>query len=43
MPLIILVQTVTNRIKVEQKHKLSVSKGQTEVIMSDALEDECTI
>lgn len=30
-------------IKVEQKCKLSGSKGQTEVITSDALKDECTI
>lgn len=43
MPLIILFQIVKNWIKVEQKHKLSGSKGQAEVITSDALEDECTI
>lgn len=43
MPLIISVQTIKNRIKVEQKHKLSGSRGQTEVIASDALKDECTI
>lgn len=43
VPTIISVQTIMNWIKVEQKHKLSGSRGQTEVITSDALKDECTI
>ena len=43
VPLIISVQTMKSWIKVEQKRKLSGSKGQTEVSTSDALKDECTI
>lgn len=42
-PLIILVQTTKSWIKAEQKCKLSGPKGQTEVITSNALKDECTI